>query len=259
MNREPAETVVAADGADLADRAAALLLSLIRDALERRGRARIVLSGGTTPRAAYGRLASSLRAARVDPGRLLWYFGDERWVPREDPLSNEGMARSELLDPVGAPEETIRSWLAGQGDPVDSARRYDGILPDERPDVVLLGIGSDGHTASLFPGASAHLPDGRRLRVTPGEPWDFLRPAAAAVEPEGNRGWRLTLCPGYLSTARHVVFLAAGIEKTASLAAARRGDPAVPASWIRGERTVFLATRDAAEPAPRVAPRPAAD
>jgi 6-phosphogluconolactonase len=254
-------TIVAADVDDLAEQGSALLLSLIRQALEERGSARVILTGGRTPRLTYGLLAAGITAAGIDVGRVSWFFGDERWVPRDDPQSNEGMALSTLLRPIGATEGSVHSWHAGSGDAVDCARRYDGIVksamgsPVTAPDVLLLGIGSDGHTASLFPGAVAHLPDGREVLVAPdiaagraaphGPP---LPAAAAAVEGGAARGWRLTLCPDFLRTSRCVVFLVAGAEKSAALARARQGDPGIPAGWIRGKRTIFLATRDTMGP-----------
>jgi 6-phosphogluconolactonase/glucosamine-6-phosphate isomerase/deaminase len=289
---EPLRTIVAADAEDLARQAADLVLSLIQRALKERGRARVILTGGATPRRAYGLLAEGILAARVEVERVEWFFGDERWVGRDDPQSNEGMALASLLRPIRAPEATVRSWRAGTGDPVDCARRYDAMVRQamagarNAPDVLLLGIGADGHTASLFHGAVAHLPDGRQILITPdihgaggqsqsrspsldravpgrvdaaaangraapgrtsphGPP---MRSAAAAVEGGAARGWRLTLCPDFLRTSRCVVFLAAGREKADALARALSGDPATPASWIRGGTTIFMATRDAMGP-----------
>src|SRR5208282_1071403 len=134
----------------------------------------------------------SRRGIRVNA--LSWFFGDERWVPVTDPQSNEGMARETLLGPLHAAEASIHSWNAGTGDPVDCARRYGESLlvslHGERPDVVLLGVGPDGHTASLFPGAEAVLPDGRAVPIEPGS---FAGCAAAAVRGGSLSGWRLTL------------------------------------------------------------------
>jgi 6-phosphogluconolactonase/glucosamine-6-phosphate isomerase/deaminase len=275
MTDEPVRTVVTEDVEDLSEQASALLLSLIREALEKRGRARIILTGGVTPRLTYRLLASRITAAGLDVGRMSWFFGDERWVSRDDPQSNEGMALETLLRPIKAPEGSVHSWHAGSGDAVDCARRYDEIVraamgsARAAPDILLLGIGPDGHTASLFPGAVAHLPDGSQVLVAPdimagrtppgraastnvpgraarhGPP---LHAAAAAVEGGAARGWRLTLCPDFLRTSRYVVFLVAGAEKSAALARALRGDPGTPAGWIRGKRTAFLVTRDTMGP-----------
>lgn len=239
--------IVAEDREALAEEASALLLARFSEQLSARGRARVILAGGSTPRRTYSLLASALSARGVPPGRLEWFFGDERWVSASDPQSNEGMARETLLRPIGAPEETIHSWNAGAGDPVECARRYGealrAALEGEAPDVLLLGIGPDGHTASLFPGATAWFPDGRRLPVGPGLPSDF---AAAAIQRGTSPGWRLSLCPDMLGSARHVVFLASGADKIDAVRRAVNGDAAAPAGWIRGTTTTFIVTRDAA-------------
>jgi 6-phosphogluconolactonase/glucosamine-6-phosphate isomerase/deaminase len=269
---EPVQTIVAADAEDLAQQASGLIITVIRQALEERGQARVILTGGRTPRLTYSLAAEAIRAEGIDVRRLSWFFGDERWVGRDDPQSNEGMALEALLRPIGAPEDSVHSWHAGAGDPVACARRYDAIVREAlsgrgAPDLLLLGIGADGHTASLFPGAVAHLPDGQEVLVAPDIPgradsasvhgWaaqgraafaDVPGWAAAAVEGGAARGWRLTLCPDFLRTSRCVLFMASGPEKAAALDRARRGDPATPAGWIRGRRTIFMATRDAMGP-----------
>ena len=130
---------------------------------------------------------------------------------------------------------------------MDCARRYGELLREtlrgDRPDVLLLGMGPDGHTASLFPGAEAVFPDGHAVPVGPD---CCAGRAAAAVRGGSLPGWRLTLCPDILGSARHVVFLAAGADKTNAVRRAVNGDPRTPAAWIRGATTTFVVTRDAA-------------
>jgi 6-phosphogluconolactonase len=216
--------------------------------MEERGEVRIILAGGGTPRSTYGILAEGAARRGLRPERLSWFFGDERWVGRYDPQSNEGMARAALLGPIGAPEDTIHSWQAGTGDPVECAAAYGAEVrramgrADRAPDILILGLGADGHTASLFPGATAWLPGGKSVPVS-----GSLTGTAAAIGPAGERGWRLTLCPDFLRTSRCVVFLAAGAEKAQAFRRATRGDPAAPAAWIRGGETVFIAARDVIE------------
>ncbi len=239
-------TIVTEDREHLAEQAGELLLAVIEEAIGARGEAWVILAGGTTPGPAYARLALGLRDRAVPIGKISWLIGDERWVPRIDPQSNEGMARESLLGPIRAPEATIASWNAGEGDPVEKAARYAARIEEARargaggPDLVILGMGADGHTASLFPGATALLPDGRRIAVAP-----RMTALAAAVEGPPSRGWRLTLCPDFLRTSRHVVFLVAGSDRAPALRRARQGDPATPAAWIRGAQTHFIVTRDA--------------
>jgi 6-phosphogluconolactonase len=240
--RQPLQTIVTTDPEDLADKAVALVMETLRAAIAARGEARIVLSGGSTPRETHRGVAEAILRERIDVGRITWYFGDERWVPVDHPDSNEGMARATLLGPIGAPEASIQSWRPAVGEPRESAADYGARIRagggERLFDLVLLGMGADGHTASLFPGASATLPDGRRLPVARDLPAD-----TAAVEKGG--GWRLTLCPVLLNHCRTVAFLVSGADKAPALARARAGAPDTPAAWIRGGSTYFIVTRDA--------------
>jgi 6-phosphogluconolactonase len=157
------------DGAALADRAAALVVDAARDAIERRGVFDLCLSGGSTPRAMYRRLVAGTDRHGVDWSRARFFFGDERCVPPEHADSNYGLARRELLDPLGIHEGAVHR-MRGELEPVEAAERYEAVLESglgpgfPRFDLVLLGLGSDGHTASLFPGTSA-LRDSRRRCV----------------------------------------------------------------------------------------------
>ncbi len=240
------ETRIYRDAEALARAACGIVREKIAEALEARRRAVIVLSGGSTPRESYRLLAESIAADSLPADRLLWLFADERWVPVSHPDSNEGMARDALLDGMGAPERTIISWMAGNGDPARRAalyaRRIHSLLSgrQERPDAAILGLGADGHTASLFPGAKVLLPRGRERPVSADIPAD-----AAAVLPGPGRDWRLTLCPRFLNTAQCAVFLVSGEAKRESLKRVLAGDPSMPGSWIAAPETLFLATRDA--------------
>jgi 6-phosphogluconolactonase len=242
------QIIVAEDEHALAEEASRLMMGWIDEAITARGRAAVVLAGGNTPRETYALLASTMARTGTPVARVAWFFGDERWVPRSNPQSNEGMIRDALLGPIKAPEDTIHSWDAGWGDPIECARIYGekvrGLMgtPGGRPDVVVLGLGADGHTASLFPNALAHLPDGTRLPVGPDMPG-----IAAAVQGAADRGWRLTLCPGFLRTSRYAAFLVSGSGKREALRGARGGAPEIPGSWIRAGVTFFVVTRDAME------------
>jgi 6-phosphogluconolactonase len=181
--------------------------------------ASIALSGGGTAADAYRALAGrTLDWSGVD----VW-FGDERFVPVDDPDSNEGMARVALLDRVGP--RAIHS-LAGAGDTVDAAARaYDAEVAAAPPiDIVHLGLGPDGHTASLFPGSAA-LAITDRLVVANG---DDLHPHP-----------RLTFTYPALARSRLVVFTVAGDDKRDAFVRIRSGDD-LPAARVTAERVLWL-------------------
>ena len=185
----------------------------------------IALSGGGTARHAYERLG------RAD---LIWsevevYFGDERWVPVDDPESNEGMARAVLLDRVQP--AAIHSLRDAGPTLYAAADAYDARLAAAPPiELVHLGLGSDGHTASLFPGTDA-LAVADRLVVANG---DDLHPHP-----------RLTFTFPALARARLVVFTVAGAEKRDAFARVRAGDD-LPAARVTADRVVWLADAAAA-------------
>jgi 6-phosphogluconolactonase len=239
------QTLVAEDAGALAELASSFLLERICDSLFSSGSARVILAGGGTPRETYSLLAAGITGRKVPLAALSWFLGDERWVPRTDPLSNEGMARAALLEKIGAPEHTIHGWNAGTGDPAECARRYAERIQRETepPDLLILGLGADGHTASLFPEATAVLPEGERVPVSRDMPG-----VAAAVDAGPARGWRLTLCPRFLRSSRTVVFLVAGADKSPAFHRVLAGDPATPGAWIRGGSTCYVVTSDAAGP-----------
>jgi 6-phosphogluconolactonase len=202
---------VFADVADLLDAARDRVLTSARAALAARRRFVLVLAGGRTPVALYERLA------RANAGGPDWvvYFGDERCLPPDDPERNETMARAAWLDASRIPGSSIHAVPAALS-AREAAPRYAMLLAQEGTfDLVLLGLGEDGHTASLFPG--------RRY----GERGDA--PAALAVTdspkppPE-----RVTLSAPRLSDARAVLFLVSGSAKADAVARWRRGDDLPP-------------------------------
>ncbi len=201
------ERIVVEAGATLADAAARWIADAIAADIQDRGRCALALSGGTTPRPVYERLAG----APLAWGAVEIFFGDERAVAPTDPHSNYAMARAALLDRVPVPAAQVHRMEAERGDRDAAARDYERVLP-ERLDLLLLGMGADGHTASLFPGSL--LLGERRRRV------------AAAVAPVSPRD-RLTITPPVIAQARRVAVLVGGVDKAATLARVL-GSPARP-------------------------------
>lgn len=200
----PSTPIVAADAAELARVAAAWMAEEVRQAAARGGRCALALSGGSTPRPAYERLA---REPGVPWTAVEIYFGDERAVPPTDPASNFRMAREALIDRVGLPAERVHRMEADAPDLEAAAARYAALLP-ERLDVLVLGMGPDGHTASLFPRSPAL-----------GETARKVVPAQGPVPPVR----RLTITPVVIASARRVAVLTAGAAKAPVVAQVLRG------------------------------------
>ena len=175
----------------------------------------IALAGGSTPKALYELLASDDYRGRFDWDEIEVFFGDERAVPPTHPDSNYRMAKRALLDLVPVAGDAVHRMEADDPQLDAAADRYARVLPT-RLDVVLLGLGTDGHTASLFPGRSALREKERRC--------------VATQAPDGSR--RMTLTYPALNAARHIVFLALGREKRSPLRAIRSGEP-LPAGLVR--------------------------
>ncbi len=173
----------------------------------------LVLAGGSTPRALYELLASDDYRSRLDWLDLQVWFSDERAVPPGHPDSNYGMARRTLLDLVPVADDAVHRMPAEDVALDAAASRYEATLPD-RFDLVLLGMGPDGHTASLFPGTTALEEDERRV-----------------VGTSTPMGRRMTLTYPALESARHVLFLVLGAEKRAMLQQIRDGAD-VPAARV---------------------------
>ena len=238
-----AEVRVFDDPGALAEAAARTIGEVAQIAVRDRGRFMVALSGGATPRLTYTRLAQPPWIDALPWSRTWVFFGDERGVPPDHPESNYRMAQETLLGKVPVPPEQVFRMAGERADLDEAAADYAralagafGIRRGELPrfDLVLLGMGIDGHTASLFPGSPA-------LK-------EVFRPgvavhAAAAVVPQ-----RLTLTYPVLNHAAHVVFLVAGAEKARAVKAVLRDGAHLPAGLVRPTdgRLVWMLDRPAA-------------
>jgi 6-phosphogluconolactonase len=195
------------DPAALADAAARHIVEQAQAAIDARGSFSIALSGGSTPRELHLRLARPPLSEQVDWARVHVWFGDERCVPPEDPQSNYRMADETLLTRVGIPREQVHR-MRGELPPAEAAEAYSRELreffKDEAPrlDTILLGMGDNGHTASLLPGLTA---------VHEQERWVMAEYVGEVSM------WRITLTPLVLNLGREDIFLVAGGGKAAML------------------------------------------
>jgi 6-phosphogluconolactonase len=201
------EIRIAPDRRHWAEEAATLLHQLTDRAISSRGCCLLTLSGGSTPKTLYDTLTTPEWKHRFTWERIFFLFGDERCVPPDHQESNYGMARAVLFEPLGISHDRIYRMQGEMQDPETAAREYEETLRAltrcrapavPQLDVVLLGLGEDGHTASLFPGTAA-LHNRTRL-VAPGQ-------APAGVSS------RLTLTLGVINRASVVVFLVTGTAK----------------------------------------------
>ncbi len=193
---------ILADEASLADSAADRFVSIVESTLRFRQVADVALAGGSTPRAMNALLASAARRNSVAWERVRFFFGDERTVGPDDPESNYRMTKESLFDPLGIdPSRIFR--MRGENEPHAAAAAYADVLVRElgsRPrfDLLFLGMGPDGHTASLFPGTIATVDDTKLV---------------VANWVEKFNTWRITLTPHVINDATQVVITTGGSSK----------------------------------------------
>jgi 6-phosphogluconolactonase len=227
---------------ELATAAAQLFVDEMRAALIARGRFFVMLSGGTTPKAMYRVLLEHHRDAMDDFLRTDYFLGDERSVPWDNPQSNAGEAFRLFLDPVGVAQGRRHFANGGAPDLVRESEHATSLMKRIVPanaagvpefDLVLLGMGTDGHTASLFPGTEA-LNDPAARFVLNGVPQ--LQTS------------RITATYPLINAARHAVILATGENKSQHIADifSREGDPVYPIERIGAQRTSWMLDATAA-------------
>ena len=224
------EVHISQTGSELVERAAALVETAAADAIAKRGRFVVSLSGGSTPKRLYSRLADS----DIDWAKAEIFIGDERNVPPDHEESNFGMVRETLLEPAGIDEARVHRWRTEFADPEIVAENFRKAIAElgEQPrfDLVLLGLGEDCHTASLFPGTAAVD--------------ETVRPAVANFVPP-LEAFRYTITFPLINSAAMAVFLVSGgakAEAVANVLAAKGPDPVLPATLVRPlmGRTVWL-------------------
>jgi 6-phosphogluconolactonase len=233
-----------------AEAAAAFVQEVGKEAVRANGRFLIALSGGTTPEPLYRALASPAFADRFDWSRTTFFFSDERCVPSDDPRSNYALAHKTLLTPLRIMPSQVYRMAGESRDPQAAASKYEQQLrlatktsPSAQPslDLILLGLGEDGHTASLFPGSPA-LRDNQRL--------------IAVTQSPKDPPTRLTMTLGVINRASVILFLVTGADKAevvkAILDPKTEAERRLPASLVRPEkgRVIWSLDRAAAAELP---------
>lgn len=197
-----AEQKILPDSTSLITAAAEHFVSTARTAIAKHGVFFVALAGGSTPKGLYQKLATSPYLEQIDWSRVHLFFGDERCVPATHDDSNFKMARQAMIDLVPIPTENVHRMPTESGDPAEVAKRYADTLKatmaDASFDLVLLGLGPDGHIASLFPQTPA-------LDVT-----DSL---TTSVYVEKFDSWRVTLTYPVINAARQVIVFISGEAK----------------------------------------------
>jgi len=240
ISRSKPEVVVVADPAALAGAAARRLVNRVTG----KDRAAVALTGGSSPEGLYCLLAEEPWRSEVPWDRVHWFIGDDRFVPESDVLSNMGKARRLFLDRVGAPRANIHAMATDANNPEGAARLYEAELKSfygadrldaARPlfDLVLVGLGSDGHTASLFPHSPA---------LDDNDHW-VVGIAKAGMEPYVPR---VTLTFPALASTREMLFLVEGADKKSILSRVLSGED-LPAHRAHSDGAlVWLVDRAAA-------------
>ncbi|MGH7214097.1 MAG: 6-phosphogluconolactonase [Tepidisphaeraceae bacterium] len=226
------------DPAAVAGEAAERFIALADESIRDSGRFSVALAGGSTPKAMYELLAGEPYRARVDWAKVHVYFGDERTVPPDHAESNYRMAREALLWKVPIPDDNVHRMRGELPDPNEAAKEYGQMLKQTFGDaggldLVLLGMGDDGHTASLFPGTVALNETHHR--------------SVANFVPKLNT-WRITLSAPFINRARHVLVLVTGHAKASRVAEVIEGAPdpqRLPIQLIRPEQGTMTWLLDA--------------
>ncbi len=234
------QVIVVADAAALAETAARRLINRVTHG----DRPAVCLTGGSSPQGLYRLLAAAPWRSKVPWDRVHWFMGDDRFVPEGDPLSNMGAARSAFLSRVGAPRQNVHPISTAASDPDTAAKLYEDELKTfygadrfdpARPlfDLVLMGLGSDGHTASLFPRSPA---------LNEKERW-VVGIAQAGMEPYVPR---VTLTFPALASSREMLFLVDGADKRKILSRVLSGDDLPAHHAASSGELVWLVDRAAA-------------
>jgi 6-phosphogluconolactonase len=227
--------------AEFCENAARFILAKVEFFLSRDGLCSLILAGGTTPRPVYLRLGELLSQKKITPASLFFFLGDERPVPPHSPERNELMIRESLFRSFPPLQANVYFWDAPPHSPVVSARNYEKTIESfftkntRAPSITILGLGEDGHTASLFPGSEVENENGERSFLTTATPGN-----AFAVRIGATDTWRLSLSANFLRSSREIVFLVGGDNKETAFERLVDKDQEIPASWVVNKHTTVF-------------------
>ncbi len=215
MRSDHREIKVVPDAKAVAAEAAERVAAAAERAIAASGRFSIALSGGSTPKALYGLLAAEPYRSRIDWSKVHVLFGDERAVPPDHKDSNYRMAAEALLTKVPIPGDNVYRMKGELAERIDeAAKEYGLMLKEEFPlglDVILLGMGGDGHTASIFPHTKAVAEKEHRVI------------GYFAENSSTGKSWRITMTAPFINEAREILVLLAGADKAKRLAEVLEG------------------------------------
>ncbi|MCM5664182.1 6-phosphogluconolactonase [Galbibacter mesophilus] len=194
---------------------AAIFIEKAQEAIKANGKFTVALTGGSSPAGLYRLLASDDYKNKIDWTKVFVFWGDERWVPIDDEKSNAGAAFNDFLNHIPIPKENIFPMWKKDVEPEEYAKEYEAILEDhleqgERFDLILLGMGDDGHTASLFPNQQIILQEKEK------------KVAAYYLAPQSMH--RITLTAPLINKAKQIVFLVFGEKKSNALYEVLQGE-----------------------------------
>lgn len=237
------QRIVFPDAISFAQQTAQLILQEIQLVLKQRPCCSIILSGGESPKTVYMHLSVLLKSQEIDPARLYFLLSDERYVAYDSPLRNANMILTSLFKNFKPKPENLFFWGAAPFNPALMANRYDQVLDqlltrNQPIDLCLLGLGPDGHTASLFPNSLIFKTDGSLQPLTP-----RTRTKALAIYRLADDSFRLSLSAFFLRQSKKIIFLISGTKKGQALEQLLKRNSSCPASWVLNSRTLLLINR----------------
>ncbi|MBN1523663.1 MAG: 6-phosphogluconolactonase [Spirochaetales bacterium] len=234
------------DIAVLSLKAAEHIVSLIFRTVDINGECSVFLAGGNTPRLCYqhmSRLLVSMDRDAQFQNKVHWFFGDERYVEKTHSDRNEKMIRETLFELFSPDAGNLHFWDSPPVSAAECGARYNIMLSEffssRQPDIAILGLGADGHTASLFPGSEVETQNSLRSALTPQR-----KENAFAVYIPSSGLYRLTVSALFLKRVRYSVFLVSGQEKHAAFSRLMQNDMSLPSAWVVNGQSIFFATNE---------------